>query len=218
MKAPVLGVEEAYALWAASYPPTAHNALMVTEEKAMLGLLGGLAGQRLLDAGCGSGRWMRLLAERGATVVGCDLSRPMLLRATGAVARASVGSLPFADAAFDGLVSGLVLGHVPDLTDALVELARVTRPGGWLLASDLHPAAEALGWQRTFKSDGRTWAVENHVHHLSTWRAAAEASGWRVIEMAEPCLDPADAPPGARFDQRALSMPVVLALRLEKCA
>ena len=58
----------AYALWASSYPAQAHNPLMRAEERAMLGLMqGGLAGQRVLDVGCGSGRYMLHALRGGAT-------------------------------------------------------------------------------------------------------------------------------------------------------
>ena len=57
---PTLAPAAAYALWAASYPPHAHNPLMLAEERAMLALLpGDLRGRALLDAGCGSGRYLR---------------------------------------------------------------------------------------------------------------------------------------------------------------
>src|SRR5215216_2599278 len=73
----------AYALWAASYPPHAHNPLMLAEERAMLALLpADLRGQAVLDAGCGSGRYLlhalRRNARRG---LGVDLSAEMLARA-----------------------------------------------------------------------------------------------------------------------------------------
>ena len=73
----------AYALWAASYPPRAHNPVMRVEERAMLGLMPtDLYGQSVLDAGCGSGRYMLHALDRGAgPVTGVDLSVEMLERA-----------------------------------------------------------------------------------------------------------------------------------------
>ena len=72
---------EAYTLWASSYPPHAHNPLMMAEEQAMLSCLPeSLTGLRIFDAGCGSGRLTAALAERlpRGHVVALDRSWNML--------------------------------------------------------------------------------------------------------------------------------------------
>ena len=80
---PILDPVEAYALWAPSYPARAHNPVMLADERAMLGLLpGDVTGRNVLDAGCGTGRYMRHALQRGAgKVIGVDLSPDMLARA-----------------------------------------------------------------------------------------------------------------------------------------
>src|SRR6476659_6896108 len=82
---PILAPAAAYALWAASYPPHAHNPLMLAEERAMLALLpADLRGRAVLDAGCGSGRYLLHALRRNARrVLGVDLSAEMLGRARG---------------------------------------------------------------------------------------------------------------------------------------
>jgi len=82
---PILAPAAAYALWAASYPPHAHNPLMLAEERAMLALLpADLRGRAVLDAGCGSGRYLLHAHRRGARrVLGVDLSAEMLAQARG---------------------------------------------------------------------------------------------------------------------------------------
>src|SRR3546814_19376425 len=69
----------AYSLWAPSYPPRAHNPVMQAEERAMLALMPDtLHGKTVLDAGCGSGRYMlHALSGGAARVVGVDLSSQM---------------------------------------------------------------------------------------------------------------------------------------------
>src|SRR5215212_107953 len=81
---PTLTPTAAYALWAASYPPHAHNPLMLAEERAMLALLpADLRGRAVLDAGCGSGRYVLHALRRSARrVLGIDLSAEMLARAS----------------------------------------------------------------------------------------------------------------------------------------
>ena len=79
--AELLTPQDAYALWASSYPPRPHNKLMEAEQAAVVALLPDLSGCQALDAGCGTGRYLRVLADRGATVTGVDLSAPMLAHA-----------------------------------------------------------------------------------------------------------------------------------------
>ncbi|MBQ4854608.1 class I SAM-dependent methyltransferase [Rhodanobacter sp. B2A1Ga4] len=220
---------EAYALWAASYPAHAHNPVMQAEERAMLGLMPAtLHGQAVLDVGCGSGRYMLHALRRGAArVIGVDLSSPMLARAgvelaawqAGAdidLVQGSLEALPVPDARANLTLCGLVVGHLDDLQRALAELCRVTRPGGTLLCSDVHPIGHALGWLRDFKSDGQHYAVRHTQHLYSHWHAACAALGLRIEQVLEPMLDPADVPAGARFDHTALAVPVALVFRLRR--
>ena len=92
----------------------------------------------ILDAGCGTGGNARFLRRYGR-VAGIDLAADALTlggpRVPGALARASVLDLPFADSSFDLVTSFDVLYHraVPDETRALCEVRRVLKPGGRLL-------------------------------------------------------------------------------------
>lgn len=219
----------AYSLWASSYPPHAHNPVMQAEERAMLALLPeSLHGQAVLDAGCGSGRYLLHALRRGAArVTGVDLSSRMLARAdtalgacgrgvpTGLV-RGSIEALPVADACADLTVCGLVVGHVRDLRQCLAELCRATRPGGSVLCSDVHPIGHALGWVRDFKAGGRRYAVRHARHLYSDWHDACTAVGLQVEQVREPMLDPNDINPAAHFDRTALEVPVALVLKLRR--
>jgi malonyl-CoA O-methyltransferase len=219
----------AYALWAPEYPAHAHNPVMQAEERAMLELMPHtLDGLSVLDAGCGSGRYMRHALQRGATrVTGVDLSPAMLRRAAielpayagghpAALAQGRVTALPLADAAADLTLCGLVVGHLEALGPALAELRRVTRPGGTLLISDVHPIGPALGWQRDFKAGGQRYAVRHTQHLYSHWHAACAALELTIDEVREPMLDPTGIPAGAHFDRVALEVPVALVFRLRR--
>lgn len=226
---PILVPAEAYALWARSYPAHAHNPVMQAEERAMLGLMPAtLQGQAMLDAGCGSGRYMLHALRRGAArVIGVDLSPQMLERAgaelvtfqPGAeidLVQGSLAALPVPDARANLTICALVVGHLDNLQQSLAELRRVTRPGGTLLCSDVHPIGHALGWRRDFKSDGRRYAVQHTQHLYSHWHAACATLGLRIEQVLEPMLDPADIPDGAHFDRTALEVPVALVFRLRR--
>lgn len=225
----------AYALWAPTYPAHAHNPVMQAEERAMLSLMpAALHGQTVFDAGCGSGRYMLHALRRGATrVIGVDLSPHMLARAgselgawridAGSTAeieliQGSMAALPLPDAHADLTICGLVVGHTDNLSQALAELHRVTRPGGTLLCSDVHPIGPALGWQRDFKAGGMRYAVQHTQHLYSHWHAACATLGWTIERVLEPMLDPADIPVDARFDRTALEVPVALVFRLRRTA
>ena len=125
-------------------------------------------------------------------------------------------ALPVPDAQADLTICGLVIGHLEHLGQALAELCRVTRPGGILLCSDVHPIGHALGWQRDFKSEGRRYAVRHTPHLYGDWHAACAALGLHIEQVLEPMLDPADIPAGAHFDPRALEVPVALVFRLRR--
>jgi len=99
-------------------------------------LTGDLAGLRLLDVGCGTGRFSERARQRGAEVVALDLG-PNLLRQTLARAdvRPVVGDglrLPFKDASFDVVVSSEMIEHTTNPAAAVGEMARVLKPGGRL--------------------------------------------------------------------------------------
>lgn len=128
-------------------------------------------GERLLDVGCGTGTLLAEVKRRLPEVVvsGIDPD-PAILRIAGQrlarrgcraelqVARAE--ALPFPDAAFDVVVSTLVLHHLPTQAkhDALREIHRTLRPGGRFLLVDFgaRPGRKVPWWQRLFE----------HVEHL----------------------------------------------------
>jgi SAM-dependent methyltransferase len=99
--------------------------------------------KRILDAGCGNGRYSRFLlrhADPDAVITSFDLSPRMLSRARNRLRSARVSHavadltrLPYADASFDAVVCGWVLEHLPDPRPGLRELARVMQMGGKLL-------------------------------------------------------------------------------------
>lgn len=183
---------DAYALWAASYPPQAHNALMQAEQQAMLELLPPLAGRVVLDLACGTGRYGRLAQERGAAaVIGIDNSLPMLAgnRLPGRV-QATTEAIPLRAGVVDVVLCGLAVGHLPALTEVLGEIGRVLLPGGIALISDVHPFVALNGAQRTFAApDGRVYAVEHYAHLYGDMQQAATRAGLRIDAVREPALE-----------------------------
>ena len=117
------------------------------------GLLPPVAGARVLDLACGQGRMSRYLARRGADVLGVDVSAAMLSKARAAgpagitYLRADVTGAPtwWDGRPFDGCTCELALMDIDDLAGALATVAAVLRPGGWFVASVMHPCFPGNG-------------------------------------------------------------------------
>jgi malonyl-CoA O-methyltransferase len=186
----------AYALWAAHYPPDAHNPLMHAEQDAMRALLPDLRGAVVLDAASGTGRYGLLAREMGARTVWAIDNSPHMLHANplGQRALARLEALPLAAGAVDVVLCGMAIGHTPHLTAALAEMARVLRPGGAALISDFHPFLHFSGAKRTFQAGRRAYAVEHHPHLYSAWHTAGLACGLRLEALREPSLTAGGAP------------------------
>lgn len=141
------GVRGGYDRWSEIYDHEA-NPLIGLEHPVVREALGDVAGLAVLDLGCGTGRHALWMAGAGASVTAVDFSEGMMEKA-----RAKPGAekvrflvhdlhqgLPFADGAFDRVVSGLVLEHLHDLAPFFSEARRVLKPGGRAVVSGMHPA------------------------------------------------------------------------------
>jgi ubiquinone/menaquinone biosynthesis C-methylase UbiE len=96
----------------------------------------------VLEVGCGTGLVLERIRVFARSVQGIDLSPGMLEHARRRglnVREASATELPFEDNSFDVCCSFKVLAHVPAINTALSEMARVTRPGGTLIAEFYNP-------------------------------------------------------------------------------
>jgi ubiquinone/menaquinone biosynthesis C-methylase UbiE len=93
--------------------------------------------KQVLEVGCGTGLILHRVAELAKDARGIDLSAGMLEKASArglAVAQASATELPIATASVDVAYSFKVLAHIPDIAGAMREMARVVRPGGYVIA------------------------------------------------------------------------------------
>jgi ArsR family transcriptional regulator len=111
----------------------------------------------IVDAGTGTGALLPLLAPAARRLVGIDRSPEMLTEARARVAtlglapvllvRADLARLPLADASVDAVCSSLALHHAAQPAQVIAEFARVVRPGGRVVVSDLVQHSEE--WMRT---------------------------------------------------------------------
>jgi malonyl-CoA O-methyltransferase len=193
-----LPAREGYDRWAPTYDSDG-NPLVALEEPLFDQLLGDVPGLSVLDVGCGTGRHAIRLARAGAIAHGVDFSPGMLERA-----RAKPGAdritfqthdlstpLPFGDAAFDRVVSGLVLEHIADLPAFFREMRRVCRPTGFAVVSAMHPAMMLKGVQARFHdpATGAEIRPASHPHQISDFVISALRAGFTPDHLSEHAVD-----------------------------
>lgn len=161
-----------------------------------------------LDVGCGEGRVARQLESIGHLVIGSDGSRTLAAEASRqrlAVALGDGAALPFRDGCASITISSMVLMDVDDLIGHLGELARVTRPGGWLCASILHPIRMA-GFPLGDEFD--TFAMGDYLHpKLQDWRFDKGGAPARLRFWQRPVSDYLNAVTDAGFVVDIVSEP-----------
>jgi SAM-dependent methyltransferase len=147
---------------------------------------------RWLETACGPGIVSRGLAARVGSGAGVDLTPAMVEKARAEAAAAGLGNvefsvgdataLEFADGSFDGAVNRFSLHHIPVPQRVLEEMARVVRPGGWVVLADhlTDADADAAAWHEEIERlrDPSHWACLTRERLL----AAGEAAGLALDE------------------------------------
>ena len=157
-----------------------------------------VAGQKVLEVGCGVGDFATHLARQGAVMTAVDFSPAAIELAQARMAAnlvqisfstADAQSLPFADATFDVVFSCECLEHIPDPPQALREMARVLRPGGRLvLTTENYSNAMILAWLMSWWR-GEPFNSGTHVQPIEQfflfWRVRAmmRRAGFAVTQM-----------------------------------
>ncbi|MFF6801899.1 MULTISPECIES: class I SAM-dependent methyltransferase [Streptomyces] len=150
--------------------------------------LGLREGDRVLDAGCGTGRALtplRAAVGRSGVVVGVDLTPAMLEAAVragrdrdGRLVLADVTALPLRSGALDAVFGAGLVAHLPRPAENLRELARVVRPGGTLAL--FHPIGRAALAAR----QGRRITPED-LRAEPSLRPLLAGSGWRMTSYVD---------------------------------
>ena len=187
-------VETGYSHWARTYDGP--NPAIEREEPIVRELLADVAPGMALDAACGTGRHAAWLAQLGHKVIGVDTTEAMLAIARGKVEgadfrRGGLEALPVDDASIDVLTCALALEHVPTLEPAFREFARVLRPGGQAIVSDMHPMWKTTGGVARFPTDDGSPGVPfvaGFTHQLSDYIRAFLGAGFVMQGCYEPSV------------------------------
>ncbi len=142
----------------------------------ILRTFGDLAGKRVLDAGCGKGRFARVLRGEhpSARITAMDISESMLKFVPSGISpcSATLISLPFQEGAFDAVYATESLEHAVEVDKAVAELCRVLKPGGKLVIIDKN--AEHWGrfktpeWERWFGRKELEALLARHCREVSS--------------------------------------------------
>ncbi|GGQ66777.1 class I SAM-dependent methyltransferase [Couchioplanes azureus] len=215
-----IDTKSGYDLWAESYEETP-NPVVAIDARHSMAVLAPAPGERVLDAGCGTGRNLAAMLAAGARPSGVDFSPGML-----AVARRRhpgvplieadlEGRLPFGDGEFDAVYCALLAEHLAEPGRAMAEFARVLRPGGRLVLSVFHPVLAATGMSAQFERDGAAYRLVAHPHSVADyegWITGAGLGGLRRHEVGGDAEMVAEVPWAAWLVGR----PVLLVLAAEK--
>ena len=143
------------------------------------------AGQDVLEVGCGTGLILARTAGFARRAVGIDLSAGMLARARQRgleVMQASATELPLATGSIDVAYSFKVLAHIPDIRGALREMARVVRPGGWVLA-EFYNARSLRRLVKAVKAPTAVSATTHDEHVFTRYDDAAAIRSYLPAEL-----------------------------------
>jgi len=190
----LVSAQDGYKLWAATYDDDP-NPLLALEERGLCPMLPDLRCKDALDIGCGTGRWLRALLDRGPrSVVGVDSCPEMIGRASSKpllrnrLVLADGLALPLRARVADVIVCSFTVGHVLNTRVLASELARVGRPRADVFVTDMHPEARARGWRCAFRRANQTVEIKTFAHAPEDVRSSFECNGFKHVKSGDFCL------------------------------
>jgi SAM-dependent methyltransferase len=183
-------VSDGYDRWSATYDATP-NPLVALDRRVTLRALDARRGERVLDAGCGTGAYLAALCRAGARAVGLDFSPGMLRVARRAapaagLARADLDQdLPVRRAVFDVVLSALVSEHLNDLQRFFTEAFCALRRGGRLVFSAFHPELAHSGIEANFEHEGTEYRLGAHRYTVAEYLSHIADAGFRNVDWRE---------------------------------
>jgi cytosine/adenosine deaminase-related metal-dependent hydrolase/ubiquinone/menaquinone biosynthesis C-methylase UbiE len=205
------------------------NPLLMLEQRFLARMFPDVCGLDVLDAGCGTGRWLQILASHHpASLIGVDTSPQMLHHASvklGPAATLRLGScvaLPIQSAMVDLVLASFVLSYIESVEAFARELYRVARPGATVFITDMHPdTAITCNWKRSFQANGSEEHLQTMGHTLQEITGIFQACGFELFTRIEPSFDSQEKTTflqNGRLDsyESAANLPAIYILQLRK--
>lgn len=202
-------IAAAYNDWAETYD-TIQNLTRDLAAQALKQSGLNLAGNTIVEVGCGTGRnteWLARPDAHAAAIVALDFSEEMLNKARARVNDPRVqfvqqdvcATWPLSDSTADIVVVLLVLEHIEHLVPIFAEAARTLKAGGEIFICELHPTLQLLGKQARFTNvrTGESTLVPAFLHLTEDYENAAASSGFELLHKVDvyDADAPKDAPP-----------------------
>ena len=186
--------DAAFAAWAHVYDSQA-NPLLALEERYLSCLLPKIDGKDILDAGCGTGRWLQKFMQLGSpqSLHGVDSSAEMLAVArskhvkTTSLVMAQLPALPLPSDSIDLALCSFVLSYIRDINEFTQQIRRVVRDGGDVFLVDMHPdTARELNWTRGFHVN---FSLSYEERSIETVIDAMIERGFQLVGFYEPTFE-----------------------------
>ncbi|MDP9355841.1 MAG: methyltransferase domain-containing protein [Chloroflexota bacterium] len=181
---------QGYDLWSDTYDATP-NPVVRLDQRVTPEMIRSRPAQRILDAGCGTGRYFPSLMAAGGQVVGTDFSLGMLRVARAKhpavplVAADLQAPWPFRDNAFDAVLCALVGEHLDRLPAVCAEMCRVLAPRGRAVFSVYHAAMAAAGKEANFRKGDVEYRLGAERYAVQDYSGAFEQAGFAKITVQE---------------------------------
>ncbi|EPY00644.1 class I SAM-dependent methyltransferase [Magnetospirillum fulvum] len=186
-----LPLVDAYDRWSAFYDRY-DNPMVFGARQIVQGLAPSVAGQAVVEFGCGTGRNLECLRLAGArSVAGCDISAGMLAQARQRdpalrlFQQDMAQPIPLEDGSTDLVLIALALEHVADLTPPLRAAKRLLSSRGRIVLIEIHPFLALSNVAAHFRDGATIVTMPTVAHDFSDFLNAAETSGLRVAKCRE---------------------------------
>ncbi|MAE49774.1 hypothetical protein CMI48_03015 [Candidatus Pacearchaeota archaeon] len=190
-----VNVKKQYSIWSKGYDAT-NNVAIYLEEKHSGKFIGGVKGKRVLDFGCGTGRYSVPLAKKGAGVTAIDFTQGMLNEAKKKAKKEKVEiDFSLQDITkyeslqtFDLIISMLVLDHIKSLRKIVRVMKKASHVGTEVVISNIHPSWILKNFSKSGKEQG--YLVEGYVtdqfyHPLEEYVSLFGGAGFILSDVKE---------------------------------